>query len=206
MPVIVTKNFISEADCKRYAAFLDEHTSVGRFDEILTALGYESSMQASTVSKETGVLFGNESPVNKELGAVFDEAKSTARQNFNMELDLCNANYAVMLPGGSIPLHSDTTKLDGSPLQKDGSPEEIERSGILYLNTQGVDFEGGTLFFPELEIEYTPEAGDLVIFESDLKHRHDVAEVLSGRRETIVFFWGRKGNISDRNFMDVDYN
>jgi hypothetical protein len=206
MAVTIVKDFVSEADCKRYSKFLDEHSSAGRFDEILNALGYESSAQASKVDRNTGVLFKNQSPINKELGALFDRTKEAAEKVFGFELDLCNSNYAVLLPGGSIPLHSDTTKLDGSPLQEDGSPEEIERSGILYLNTKDLDFEGGSLFFPEFDLDYSPKSGELVLFESDLKHRHDVRKVLSGRRETIVFFWGRKGNISERNFMDVDYN
>jgi predicted 2-oxoglutarate/Fe(II)-dependent dioxygenase YbiX len=202
----IVENFISLEECKSYIEFLDPKCYLNERAGIYNALGYPSSLQASKISEETGALVGDASPVNKQLGGLFTEIKKEAEQLFGCELDLCNASYQSLPKGSSNSMHSDTTMLDGSPIAKDGTPEEVEWSGLLYLNTEGLDFKGGTLFFEEFDLEYFPKAGDLVLFKGDLEHRHEVREVLGGDRKNIVFFWAKKGNVSEDNRFDVDYN
>jgi predicted 2-oxoglutarate/Fe(II)-dependent dioxygenase YbiX len=110
-----------------------------------------------------------------------------------------------MNEGAFNPLHSDTTNLDGTPLQPDGTPEELEWSGLLYLNNNGEDFEGGTIYFPKQDVEILPKAGDLVLFPGDVHHVHEVPEVTKGKRKNLVFFYGREGVVgSDKNFFDLE--
>jgi hypothetical protein len=61
-----------------------------------------------------------------------------------------------------------------------------QQTGILILNN---DFEGGELFFPELNIRYGKEsAGDLIVFPAgESKFAHGVTTVTSGTRYSLVF-------------------
>lgn len=205
MAVKIIENYISREDCDRYSAFFDEHSYQSPRENFINALGYESSLVASKIGADIGVLPGNTDPINKELGALFDDIKKHAAEYAGQEVDLCQSNYQLLLPGASNPLHADAMKLDGTPIQPDGMADELEWSGLLYLNTHGEDFEGGLIDWPEFGIVYEPKAGDLVIFKGDVEHRHGVSEVISGERRNIVFFWARKGNVSGLNFFDVDY-
>lgn len=205
MSVKIIENYASIEDCNEYISFLDQHGTPSPRVGIINALGYPSSYIASRTNGETGAIHGDENPTNKKLGALFEKIKISAQEFFGCELDLCQSNYQNLIIGGSNPLHADSTKLDGSPIQEDGSPEEIEWSGLLYLNNYGDDFDGGVLTFPGLDITYFPKAGDLVLFRGDVEHRHAVSEVTSGERKNIVFFWANKGNISDTSFFDVEY-
>jgi predicted 2-oxoglutarate/Fe(II)-dependent dioxygenase YbiX len=205
MTVNIIKSYISKEDCQLYIDFLEPKATLTERTGIFNAIGYPTSLVASQVNGETGALYGDSDPTNKKLGALFIDIRTAAEEFFGSEIDLCNANYQVLPPGTSNPMHSDTTKLDGSPISKDGTVEEVEWSGLLYLNTCGEDFEGGTLYFPEFDLDYVPQAGDLVVFRGDLEHRHEVKKVLSGHRKNLVFFWGKRGNVSEENRFDVDY-
>ncbi len=197
MAVLVLENYLTKEDCLKIRQFLDPHVRPTPRVGIGGALGYSTSLEASTVSEKTGVIFGDETPVNFEMGAIYQKIKKEAEQYFNQELDLCQSNYQLMTKGGKNPLHADTINLDGSPIQADGTPEEIEFSGLLYLSNYEEEFMGGELSFPGFDLTYRPKLGDLVLFKGDLEHRHDVAEVISGERRNIVFFWARRGNVSD---------
>lgn len=196
MSVSITKNYISEAAAERFCKFLDSHSRTTQRPEIINALGYSDSLEASTVDETTGVILGNKEDTNFELGRLFREIKEKAQGIFHLELDLCQSNYQLMLPGGSNPMHADSVNLDGSPIQPDGTPEEIEWSGLLYLNSYGKDFTGGEIVFPEFGLNLKPELGDLVLFKGDITHRHGVNTVESGERKNIVFFWAKRGNVS----------
>jgi hypothetical protein len=196
MSVLITKNFISKADAVRFCEFFDKHSRPTQREEIINALGYNDSLEASTIDGTTGVIIGNQEETNFELGRLFQAIKEKAQRFFHVELDLCQSNYQLMLPGGSNPLHADSINLDGTPIQPDGTPEEIEWSGLLYLNTYGEDFTGGEITFPEFDLTIRPELGDLVLFRGDIPHRHGVSVVESGERKNIVFFWAKKGNVS----------
>ena len=51
------------------------------------------------------------------------------------------------------------------------------------------DYEGGETYFPEQNIKYTPEAGHLIMFPSDLTHPHGVTEVIKGDRYTLPIWF-----------------
>lgn len=205
MAVKIIENYVSREDCDRYSKFFDSHSYESPKAFMRNALGYPTSKEASSVDGTTGVLFDNQEPVNFELGSLYSRIKNTAEEFFGVKIDLCQSNYQLLLPGADNPLHADATKLDGSPIQPDGTPEELEWSGLLYLNTHGEDFEGGVISFPEFELDYYPKAGDLVLFKGDVEHRHGVSTVISGERRNIVFFWANEGNVSEDNFFDVKY-
>src|SRR5215207_8119623 len=58
-------------------------------------------------------------------------------------------------------------------------------TAMLYLNTSGVDYEGGPLRFPELGPEIVPRAGLLVGFPCGQQYQHEVTAVRQGSRYAI---------------------
>ena len=62
---------------------------------------------------------------------------------------------------------------------------------MLYLNTQGQDFSGGTFSFqsgsPPLHI--SPAAGMLLVYTADDRNVHGVEEVASGERLTFTMWF-----------------
>lgn len=202
MTVKIIENYISEKEAKEYYSYLDLHTRQGGKPEIINALGYSSSLEASKTSYETGAIHGKEDKVNKDIGGLFVRIKKTAEELFDQELDLHQASYQILLPGADNGLHADAVNLDGSPIQADGTPEELEWSGLLYLNDYGKDFTGGILNFPEFDLDFYPSTGCLVLFKGDLEHRHSVSTILSGERRNLVFFWSKRGNVSEKNFFE----
>lgn len=60
--------------------------------------------------------------------------------------------------------------------------------GLLYLNTSGVDYQGGLLRLPDLGRTITPAAGMLVSFPTGHRHVHEVTPVTSGRRLSMAIW------------------
>jgi hypothetical protein len=69
-----------------------------------------------------------------------------------------------------------------------GSRSDLLRSMLFYLND---DYEGGELYFPALDFEYKPKAGDFITFPSYRKYTHGVRPVLSGSNRYVIsnFAW-----------------
>jgi predicted 2-oxoglutarate/Fe(II)-dependent dioxygenase YbiX len=89
-----------------------------------------------------------------------------------------------MRAGDRHPLHADAERQ---------TPEGWEpnhafwrtHAGILYLNTSGVDYEGGELHLPGVNRIIAPTKGMFVAFPSGRHHVHEVTEVKAGRRRTL---------------------
>jgi hypothetical protein len=136
--------------------------------------------------------------VSQLLGSV----KKEMEKFYGFDMDLVNSSYTEFSEGPGIPMHSDSTKLDGSPFRDDGVPEELEMSAILYLNSgAGVDFSGGEIYFPNQDLTFTPKVGSLIHFRGDVSHKHEVKSILSGKRKVIIYFYGRKGNVSSERYF-----
>jgi hypothetical protein len=95
-------------------------------------------------------------------------------------------SFIRMLNGASWPLHSDIYSfnkiVENSKKYKDGEPfieESIPVYGlIVYFN----NFDGGEIYYPNQNVEYHPNAGDLVIHSSEEHCYHGVKPVLSDVR------------------------
>lgn len=59
---------------------------------------------------------------------------------------------------------------------------------ILYLNTAGVDFSGGEIYYRDFDIAYSPVAGNLVIHPGGDEYSHGVKEVTDGVRYCMTSF------------------
>jgi hypothetical protein len=97
-------------------------------------------------------------------------------------------------PGSYLRMHADAEGYYGTTPQplKNYNPEnptsEVlnEYSSILYLND---DYEGGELYFEELDLLIKPKTNQLVFFPSGSEFRHEVRPVVSGDRYTLASFY-----------------
>jgi len=85
--------------------------------------------------------------------------------------------------GDVMTPHADNVEQDG--VTPNTSPWR-EFGGVIYLNS---DFDGGKIYYPNLNIEVTPRTGMMVIHPANLKYTHGVSEVTKGKRYTISTFF-----------------
>jgi predicted 2-oxoglutarate/Fe(II)-dependent dioxygenase YbiX len=82
-------------------------------------------------------------------------------------------------------LHADAETLEGSP----NHTAWRWVTAMIYLNTQGEDFEGGSIVFPRIDKEISPKAGQIVGFRCDGIHAHEVTPITSGVRRAIAVWF-----------------
>lgn len=203
----VIRDYVSQEEADRLIALLDPMAKPSPREGIAIALGWSNSasaMKAGITEPAVPHLQPHQENEDTELLAViFRKVKQTFEEEFSCEVALTQANYQNMTKGGKNDLHSDTYNLDGTPLQPDGTPEEMEFSGLLYLNNCDEDFVGGNILFPNQSVDLHPQRGDMILFPGDFEHIHEVPEVQSGERKNLVFFYGRAENVgSEKNFYD----
>jgi hypothetical protein len=206
-PVIVD-NYLSDDLVEELVSFLDPLLRDTPRESMRGALGYETSAIAASVGSGIPAVGGFEGTKSEStvraLEDVYKRVRLSMEEHFGVEMDMVNCNYQEMSKGGNNPLHSDSTKLDGSPWRDDGIEEELEFSALIYLNSVDVDFTGGEIEFPLQDILIKPKAGQLVYFRGDVDHIHEVKTVTGGLRKVLVFFFARKGNISSVQFFADD--
>ena len=61
----------------------------------------------------------------------------------------------------------------------------LEFGCVIYLND---NYDGGEIFYPELNIKYKPKAGSLICHPSKSPYLHEVLPVYNGNRFIISFF------------------
>jgi len=78
--------------------------------------------------------------------------------------------------------HCDNCLDDGSP---NHTPHRSHTCN-LYLNDWNTDFTGGELNFPELGIKVAPKRGMMVAFPSHRGFKHEVLQITSGVRRSVL--------------------
>lgn len=96
-----------------------------------------------------------------------------------------NGNYKILrqrVNAENLNVHCDNPAIDDKSMHDDGT-----RWGLVtYLN----NFNGGEIFYPELDIEYKPEPGDLIIHPASMKYKHGTKTVLEGPDRYIITSFG----------------
>ena len=204
-PVVLNK-FISDELSKEFCDFLDPISKPTPRYGMSGALGYGTSSEAAEVGKTRRAINGFENTEHEatvlKIEQMYASVQSALEGHFGVEMDLVNCNYQILTEGGENPMHSDSTKLDGSPWRDDGIPEELEYSALLYLNNYGEDFQGGEVYFKLQDVLIEPKMGQLLFFKGDVEHIHEVRKVTGGFRKNFVFFFGKRGNVSQRQFFN----
>lgn len=205
---VVVDNFILDEEADQIANLLSSLSVRVGDSNRWCALGFENSISASSAPEDRSILPHTANPVDNAIGvhvsSLLHSVRREMESHYGFEMSLVNSSYTEYREGMGIPMHSDSTKLDGSPFRDDGVPEELEMSAILYLNDGGVDFIGGDIEFPNQGMTFTPKKGSLIHFRGDLDHRHEVKPISFGARKVIIYFYARKGNVSSSNFFTTD--
>jgi hypothetical protein len=178
--IYVYKNFISDEEARKYTEI------VNNFHEEYW-LNKDKWDNDSEIQAPNQVFQGD---------ALLDELWKKTETFFGPEYKPLPSNgVSKMLEGQSLEVHWDSP---GHPDDHDegslnGYFDAIEKGKlydphntchivqygfVVYIN----DFEGGELFYPEQNIEYKPEKGDLVIHSASQKYRHGVRAVTKGPR------------------------
>jgi hypothetical protein len=85
-------------------------------------------------------------------------------------------------PGAFARVHSDNTDEHGNS----GPFARSRYAAFLYLND---NFDGGSLKFPNQDLEIAPKVGMLAAFDGGFNNMHEVTLIKSGVRYTIGSFW-----------------
>lgn len=136
-----------------------------------------------------------ERPDCQERATVSSRALSLVSATVGRRLCFLYEPYLRKYPPGSyLKMHADAEGYYGSnpePLKNYDPGNQMsevlnEYSSILYLND---NYQGGELYFEELDLLIKPTANQLVFFPSGSEFRHEVKPVLSGDRYTLASFY-----------------
>lgn len=92
-------------------------------------------------------------------------------------------NYSIWRVGDNQTPHADGQRNDGTPNEFPWRTVGC----VLYLND---NYTGGSIYFPQHDLELSPKPGTLVWFPGTAEFLHGVRPVVSGERITISSFWG----------------
>jgi hypothetical protein len=163
-PIKVIKNFIQEPEIGMMIDYVDylERTELDKFvsyqagKRIALEFGVDEDPDHTASSfSDLSLLGENRASINSYFEKVIGAVKSTFE--VDKELYTCAFWFAKQYPGAVVDFHKDTG--DGG----DWYNGHFKYSAIAYLNTMTT---GGKLTFKDFGYDYTPEAGDLIIFPS----------------------------------------
>ncbi|CAB4156815.1 Oxoglutarate/iron-dependent dioxygenase [uncultured Caudovirales phage] len=104
-------------------------------------------------------------------------------------------SYSRWMPGDSLGCHCDSGYSGGELMIEMHNEGQPHRPLSLHLNdvaavtyfTDG--YEGGKLFFNNIEYQIEPAAGTTIVFPATAMYEHGVTELISGERLTMTSFW-----------------
>lgn len=168
LPVRVIPNFLTSVECAAWIDYINEleRSRPQDFTKYESSEGYRLALQFGEQvdarrtlddipekELEARRIF---SRIVKETGAAFDDINEIFVSTFWL---------AKQYPGSVIHFHEDT---DG------GVDSHIVYSSLVYLNSQA---DGGELRFPRFDYTYKPQAGDLVVFDTQQAGMHGVMRI-----------------------------
>lgn len=125
--------------------------------------------------------------VNKEAASILVDAnnrcKEAIKETYNLDKDIYSDTLQIIrwFENMSQPPHAD----DMSNTEVVGYSHRVFGS-IIYLNSS---YSGGHTYYPNYNIEVTPEVGKLAVHPGDPNHLHGVTTITGGMRYTIASFW-----------------
>lgn len=176
--IIVINNFISEDEINSIFDSVDLNNKVNYknikssdyFNNKLIQLPQLDNMQESSNEVAALEYLNNKNNIIKRLKSVLLEI---SKEFFF----LTGFDFLIEADGKGMPVHFDD------------SPEITEITMhygvVLYLND---DYEGGEIYYPKLNLQYEPKAGDMVIHPGTEEYSHGVKDISSGKRYAITLF------------------
>ena len=186
--LFIVKDFIFPETCKFLVEqFSKELKDTGQTGIFRGPVGHDNHLSkaeginknASSVSGINKISEKTNSPDNNIAIDIFTSVctniEKTVSEIFKRNLLLKSYFYSHMKPGGLNRLHRDNYSEDQSD----------DFSAILYLSD---NYEGGSINFPKMGIDFKPSAGTLLAFIGNEELEHQVKEVVSGDRVNIICF------------------
>jgi hypothetical protein len=117
------------------------------------------------------------------------------RRSIFPEFMMLQANY----PGDGHIRHADNCRYDSSAREwrPNHTPQRTITCGI-YFNQCGVDFTGGELVFPALELVINPSPGVFIAYPSDERFEHEVPAVRIGSRYSLLLWFTEDCALAER--------
>jgi hypothetical protein len=131
-----------------------------------------------------------ESEASAMINNIMYLASKEIEKFYKVEITKFFGGMTKLVSGAYHGIHSDTHNLDGTPIDDDPESKDIKYSALLYLSEYKKDFTGGVLKFPSHSMKIKPQPGLFVFFESNHKNPHQVTEIKSGERHSIIMFFG----------------
>lgn len=127
-------------------------------------------------------------PEFEEVKKCYEDVESSLRvclnhyeSLYNFKMEYMEAiNFVRYKPGQHFAVHADH-----------GFSYSCTVSSVMYLND---DYEGGELWFPYLNINFKPEAGDIILFPSTYIYAHSSRKVISGTKYSAVTMFDYNDN------------
>jgi hypothetical protein len=151
----VIPNFVSKKDCFYIVNLIDNVKLANSFSEGR----FKTKDRTMAMNEQDDTL---KSLVLKYL----DQIKTIVNDEFLFVAEYAPGKYK---PPFKMPVHTDKE-----------DREQFKTSAVLYFNNE---FTGGEIYFPNIDFEYTPQKGDILIFPSGGKEfDHGVKKITSGSR------------------------
>jgi predicted 2-oxoglutarate/Fe(II)-dependent dioxygenase YbiX len=163
---------------------------VSAFDQAVSVTGRSGDVRVMPIRTEVaGRVFGlcGMAEIHQWLSETRLHALDAVRRFFNIEGQLFVDFTLVseMREGDSHPLHADNEREDEGGQWVPNHTPWRDHTAMLYLNSSGIDYQGGLLRFPLLARDIAPQAGQLVGFSCRHQHQHEVTAVQGGRRYSV---------------------
>jgi hypothetical protein len=194
MSVQIIDNFISDDDAQALIDGLTPYLVASERFGMAETL-FEDNMKILKNVYSGKSIFENEK--DHEAGLLFTETINRVADKINefygVDVVPLNPMLAEISKGGKNDgLHCDSVQIDGTPWDDENTGlEHLEFSALVYLNTSGVDYDGGVIYFPNQKLNIMPKTGQMIFFKGDIDHPHGVSEVTSGKRYALILFYGR---------------
>jgi Rps23 Pro-64 3,4-dihydroxylase Tpa1-like proline 4-hydroxylase len=173
-PVNLFKNFVDKETAKEIVDFIENNLHLFHYNEsrkrYMMRFGYDEELPEQAIRTMYPV-----KDIFHTLNIIFDQTQKL----FDEGIYLTSWFLSKQIPGAKLLPHKDGAE---------GMNDHLEYTAMLYLNTLN---DNGSISFPELNMNITPELGDLIVFKS-LEHEHMVHDVAEDRYSLPMWFTKKK--------------
>ena len=120
------------------------------------------------------------------LDEIISRLKITIDNFFNVKTKPTGACIVKWPVGSRQEPHADKEMHEGPDVGKPNAFPWYDIGTVFYLND---DYEGGELYFPELDWNFKPKADTLLMFPSTSRYIHGVNKVTKGTRYTVACWY-----------------
>lgn len=184
--IVEIKNFFDEQYCLDVIDFLDGNDDDGD--------NWNPICFPSVLGVNVGEPKATDKVSVEDMGKIRDKMHQAVQDVIGRPVKNVTMSGHKYPTGSYADPHSDSSELDGTP----NAWQMNKYACILYLNKS---YTGGEIYFPQHNLDISPGAGSLVIFEGSHEYLHGVREITSGDRFTILAFWDNAEAVYDKDFL-----